>query len=665
MCKKRPYTLLITLSTFISLIAVTEFYSYYALKNMHEKPHDFLVISQLSAIFLILGCVVIIYIIWKFFSDLINCNSKDVTGIHNKKALENKFSEIAQRSDTMNVGMIMYDLNNFKHINDTYGHERGDKMIKDFTCCLSKIIIDGSFLARFGGDEFIIIQENATPELLKNMSLKLFRIVEDFNNCTDLKISYAEGYDVSYRNHYFLIEDLLNEVDKKMYRDKVYKKKITGDQQQQYDDKNDLGIEMFSEHMLASEIFSYIQSNTENNKLALVISDISNFHYFNNAFGYSVGNNVLKTIDHEIIGAPYVIFTHHLHSDVFASLLDITGYDENTLTSKIIWNNKKIINQVSSQNHVCRFMINSGIYIMESNYVAPEVMISNANAARRQAKLNNLHVCCYNNDLRESESREAKILLSFQDALKNDCFKIYFQPKVNASTGEICSAETLVRWLDNGKPVWSPDEFIPLLERTGYIVELDYLVYEKCFNFISKNKVMQQNDINFSLNVSPAHIHAPQEFIERVMTLAERYSIDLSRIIFEITESAFIHQKEQLNEMIDILHENNIRISMDDFGSGYSSLQRLGDINFDEVKIDKQFFRNGITDNTKIILHEIIDMLKKLNKTIVCEGVEEEEVVNFLRKEGCDEMQGFLFYKPMNEQEFTSVFSENYDEAAS
>lgn len=663
MCKKILIYLFAVLTILMFLIAASELYSYAALKNIFESPKEFLTILKISVLAITLISCIIIYYIWMHIYNIMNNNFKDVTGIQNKVSLEAKISEIAQRNNTMNVGLMMYDLNDFKHINDTYGHAAGDKLLQDFADCLSKILVKDSFLARFGGDEFLIVQENATPELMKNMSLKLCRIIDEYNKTAQFKISYAEGYDVSYHNHYFFIEDLLDEVDKKMYRDKAYKKKnITEDynREKPYECIDNI----ITEQSFASEIFKCIQEADENKSLALIISDISNFHYFNNAFGYSVGNNILKSFCGEILNAPSILLSRHLHSDVFAALLDVTNFTEEELLYHIRLYNKYIVNRISKLNHVCHFKINSGIFIINDRFLAPEIMISNANTARRLAKTNSMHICCYNKQLEENEVKEAKILLTFPEALEADKFQIFLQPKVNASDGTISGAEALVRWIDGGKPVWNPDDFIPLLERTGYITELDYLVYEKCFRFLSQNETMKKNFITISLNVSPAHLLVPQEFIDKVLNLAQKYCINLNRIIFEITENAFIQQKEPLDKIINVFHRHGIRISMDDFGSGYSSLQLLDDIKFDEVKIDKKFFRNGINDNSKIILHEMIEMLKKLGKNIVCEGIEKEEVVDFLKKEGCDELQGFLFYQPMSESEFASMFSELYDEAA-
>ena len=161
--------------------------------------------------------------------------------------------------------------------------------------------------------------------------------------------------------------------------------------------------------------------------------------------------------------------------------------------------------------------------------------------------------------------------------------------------------------------------------------------------------------LSLSLNVSPVHFRKIHTFTEKVSHLIQKYEIPSQYLIFEITETTYIHNIEAVNHMIRFFHEKNIRISMDDFGSGYSSLNTLKDILFDEVKIDKKFLSDKLTENGKIVLQEIFHLLKRTNKFIVCEGVETKEMVDFLVVEGCDELQGYYYYKPMEMAKFEQL----------
>lgn len=257
----------------------------------------------------------------------------------------------------------------------------------------------------------------------------------------------------------------------------------------------------------------------------------------------------------------------------------------------------------------------------------------------------------------EEEQREGKILNSFRKAIEQEEFQVYFQPKMDAKTLSICGAEALVRWKKDEETVWTPNVFIPLLEKAGFITELDFYVYEKVFQWMKKRSDQGEKLVPISMNVSRLHLKNPEKFTEKVFHLLMKYRIHTDDIIFEITESMYMEQPEVINEIIGKFHERGIRISMDDFGSGYSSLNMLKDILFDEVKIDRQFLEHELSERGKIVLQELFHMLRRMQKSIVCEGVETKEISDFLVQEGCDELQGFLYYQPMDEQAFQAVMA--------
>lgn len=149
-------------------------------------------------------------------------------------------------------------------------------------------------------------------------------------------------------------------------------------------------------------------------------------------------------------------------------------------------------------------------------------------------------------------------------------------------------------------------------------------------------------------------------FIQKVWELINTYHISPSLLTFEITESAYINNREAVNQVIRSFKQHHIQISMDDFGSGYSSLNILKDLLFDEVKIDRKFLGDSLTESAQIVLQEIFHMLKRMNKLIVCEGVETKEIADFLKEEGCSEIQGFLYYRPMCCGDFEKLIQQNF-----
>ena len=156
-------------------------------------------------------------------------------------------------------------------------------------------------------------------------------------------------------------------------------------------------------------------------------------------------------------------------------------------------------------------------------------------------------------DLKELDRQEkiqAEILHSFHQALENEEFQIYFQPKVSPASGKISSAEILVRWLRDGKMRWSPAVYIPLFEQNGFVISLDYYVYEKTFRWLQEFSRQLPADFRISLNVSPLHFEEPETFVKKICELIRTYQVDTSRLTFEITESTYVNNPEAVNHVI-------------------------------------------------------------------------------------------------------------------
>lgn len=604
---------------------------------------------------LLVFCMVLALIQRELLARLLNNAYRDVTGIHNKKSLEKKLQELNDRAATFGVGVMMFDLNNLKHVNDTYGHEKGDEFIQTFAYCLTRILDEHSFLARYGGDEFIIIQEHTSPEELKHMDLQLGTLIQEYNTRTSLPLSYAVGFEVSYRNHYFMMDDLINAADKNMYQDKFYKKNLRDAAEKQK--QNSQVIPTVSSDYLAERI-RLIQSQSSGKlQIALISTDIENFHYINDKYGYPLGNEILNIVCEEMTASSLSLFTARFFSDVFISIADVSKQTGDVLREQIQILDQKICDRIRDTYHISFFRTNSGIYLIPDEEITPETMISCANVARRIAKKLISHTCLYSPEIDHQEKMQAEILHSFHPALENREFKIYFQPKVRTSDQSISSAEVLIRWIRNGKMMWSPDIYIPLFEQNGFVVDLDYYVYERTFQWLHKYSEKLPEGFRISLNVSPVHFKQPRIFIQTIQELIDSCGIDPSYLTFEITESTYVNNPLAVNQVIRSLQNRNIQISMDDFGSGYSSLNTLKDLLFDEVKIDRMFLGGSdtLTKNGHIVLEEIFHMLKRMNKSIVCEGVETKEIAEFLKREGCDEIQGFLYYRPMCRGDFEKL----------
>lgn len=643
----------ITLLALVSLL-IMDFYLLKFLQSPETSYHPMLRLME-ATLALLVAALALTLIQRELLSRLIVNAFRDITGVHNKTSLEKFIQELSNRPSTFGVGVMMFDLNNLKYVNDTYGHEKGDEFIQTFTYCLTRILDSDSFLARYGGDEFILIQQDTSLSELHEMADKLDSLVQEYNTRTTLPLSYAVGYEVSFQNHYFMMEDLINAADKKMYQDKSLKKIAAIRELPPSSHSCNTVIPTISSETLSEKI-RQIQKNTGSSRsIALISTDVENFHYINDKYGYSLGNEILNVIYEELAGASFTVFTTRFFSDVFVSIADITDLTNEALLSQISKLDQQINQRIRNTYHVNFFRTNSGICFIQDANTSPETVLSCANVARRLSKKTLLPCCIYSEEIDRQEKMQAEILHSFHLALKNEEFQIYFQPKVSPANGKISSAEILVRWLRNGEILWSPAVYIPLFEQNGFVISLDYYVYEKAFQWLQKFSGQLPADFRISLNVSPQHFEEPEIFVKKIRELILTYQVDTFRLTFEITESTYVNNTEAVNRVIRGLKKHNIQISMDDFGSGYSSLNALKDLLFNEVKIDRKFLGDSLTENAKIVLQEVFHMLKRMGKSIVCEGVETEDIAEFLKEEGCDEIQGFLYYRPMCEEDFEKL----------
>lgn len=240
-------------------------------------------------------------------------------------------------------------------------------------------------------------------------------------------------------------------------------------------------------------------------------------------------------------------------------------------------------------------------------------------------------------------------------AFENKEFMAYYQPKVNLKTHKTVGAEALVRWFHDGNIVY-PNDFVPIFEANGFVVSLDFYILECVCKDIKRWMEEGREHIIVSVNFSKLHLSDPL-LVEKIVKIVDRYMIPHKYIEIEITESVFVNSNIDLIDLTKKLKKEKFSVSMDDFGSGYSSLNALKDINVDVIKLDKDFFQKGRTSiKTKIILTNIINMANELGLKIICEGVETETQTKFLMDLNCYIVQGYYFSKPIPVEDFEKKF---------
>ena len=403
---------------------------------------------------------------------------------------------------------------------------------------------------------------------------------------------------------------------------------------------------------------SIIESNPDI-KFAIVRFDIESFKIINQLFGTAEGDSILKFIAvklQEII-EPIKNGTYcRITSDLFAFSIP---YESEELLNSII---DTLVAAVKMYPLNFDITLSFGIYIAENSEYSVRHMLDRAGVAQKATKNNyKSHVSYFDEALREQEEIEITIVSEMKRALENGEFKIYLQPKVDMRTGEIIGSEALVRWVHPEKGLISPRSFIPIFENNGFITELDYYIFATVSKQLDKWRSEGIPILPVSVNVSRADLYDPNLF-PNIVKIVDTYNIPHEFIEFELTESSFISDNHKLVELTYNLQKGGFHVLMDDFGSGYSSLNSLKDIKVDVLKIDINFLPTSTSDERAgKILTSVVSMANALDLKVVVEGVETRDQADFLISIGAYEAQGYYFFRPMPVEEYEDVLKKQLE----
>lgn len=251
----------------------------------------------------------------------------------------------------------------------------------------------------------------------------------------------------------------------------------------------------------------------------------------------------------------------------------------------------------------------------------------------------------------EARMREPELVGCFDDALQFDHIYAVYQPQINHSTGRMVGAEALMRWRHPIYGVQMPGDFIPVLEKNNLIYRADLHIFETVCRFQRRCLDDGRSIIPISVNMSRYDIYNTN-YVEEIEEIRKKYEIPVQYLRLEITESSAIGGREMITRVLRQLHDHGYTVEMDDFGSGYSSLNILKDLDVDVIKLDMAFLSGDIGGRGGTILSSIVQMTKWLNTPVIAEGVETMEQADYMKSTGCNYIQGYLYYKPMPEEEF-------------
>lgn len=398
----------------------------------------------------------------------------------------------------------------------------------------------------------------------------------------------------------------------------------------------------------------------KHHKIAILFIDLDDFKFINDSLGHHIGDKYLIEIANKIKlklrssdtiarlgGDEFVILLDDIHNE--NDIIKIIHEGINLENETLILENKTIFPQMSI-----------GIALFPHDGLDAQTLLKNADAAMYKAKRDQKHAYSfYDSSLTKLAYDRMNFAKELRDAIEKNEFVLNYQPQINAKTETLIGLEALIRWQHPTKGFLAPSQFLPIVEELGLIIELNEWVIKNAFLQSVKWHKSGKNYGQLSINMSIKHLESPHCY-DVIKKLLEQTHCSVKSIILEITEGHFMQKPKEVIERLTKLCDLGFKIVVDDFGTGYSSLSYLSKLPISGLKIDKSFIDNIPHKNDDVaITKTIIELAKNLKLELIAEGVENEEQKNFLLYHGCNNIQGYLYSKPLSVGDVED-FMENY-----
>ncbi|MBR6337407.1 MAG: EAL domain-containing protein, partial [Ruminococcus sp.] len=358
--------------------------------------------------------------------------------------------------------------------------------------------------------------------------------------------------------------------------------------------ERDLITGLYNRHTFKEKASKYIEGISDGRCYAIVYSDINDFSYVNENFGYDAGNRMLSDFAKVISESEGVVYSCRIYSDFYTTLYVADSRDK--LIKAVNKRNQDFAQLQKEYYPASNINVSSGMYFIPNKDTDITIAMDNANLARRSIKGSDDVLCgIYSERMRKERLRDQSIASEVKNAMDQGMIELFLQPKFDLVTRQIIGAEALARWKNHDGSYKMPYEFIPVLERVGLIIEFDFFMYEQVLKTYVKWKNEGRRLIPISVNFSRVH-SSKENFVDRVNSLADRYGVEKGLIEIEITESAFVEDVNIMIRYMSKLREYGFKIDIDDFGIGYSSLSVLLNAPVDIVKVEKVFIDNIATN---------------------------------------------------------------------
>lgn len=402
---------------------------------------------------------------------------------------------------------------------------------------------------------------------------------------------------------------------------------------------------LYNNDYFCDKVQEILKSNPET-EYYILCSDVKDFKLINDSFGKAIGDRVLNSIAWKLREKTTKDTLYCRQSgDKFCILIEKDNYDE-----KVFIELAKEVSMTDGIHYPINMQI--GVYKIEDRTISTSTMIDRAGMAIAENKEDYQNKIFYYDDkIRETKYWEQRLSGELENAIAENQLKVYLQAQCNGE-GKVIGSEALIRWLHPAEGMIPPFRFIPMFEQNGLISKVDLFVWEEAARLLRKWKDEGNGEYYISVNISPADFYFLDIYKEFV-NIVKKYDINPSRLKLEITETVIMKDVESRLMIVENLRDFGFTVEMDDFGSGYSSLNMLKDISVDVLKLDMGFlYKTKDEEKSRKIIGMIVQLSKALDMPVICEGVETQSQFEFLKSIKCEYFQGYLFAKPVPVEEF-------------
>jgi len=390
----------------------------------------------------------------------------------------------------------------------------------------------------------------------------------------------------------------------------------------------------------------------------LVSMNISNFKYINDVYGYEAGDELLKKLaDYFYFRNPNARLGSRMHADRFVILTEGNEDSKEQLFQRFFDRHAEFSRRMESRYPLAKIHVNAGACQIGRDYRSISEIVDKAELARKSIVDSYVeNIAFYSDELAEKADAERRVIPMFEQAMKDERVLIYLQPKFTIDTQELAGAEALARIRDAKGNVVPPNMFIPTLEKTGMIPELDSYVVEQVYRLVKSWIDRGIEPVPVSVNLSRLDLTYETKW-EETLKKVEEYRVPRQYIEYEVTETVFLEDMEYITAKLGNIQKMGYKVSMDDFGSGYSTLNTVGILPVDIIKLDRGFVQNSLNTSKGVkIMSGIIDIFKRIGLEVICEGVETKEEERMIASCGCNLVQGYLHDKPIPVRDFEEKY---------